>query len=65
MSKSIREATYTCCCDCRQTGCPGHTMRLIYNRSTDIVVIEIDGEEVLFLDDNAFATLLKLEKELK
>jgi hypothetical protein len=53
------EVTYRCTNDCRQEGCPGHTMRLSFCRSSDTVAVEIDGKPEYYFGDNTFAAMLE------
>ena len=37
--------TYTCFTDCEQRGCPGHTLRVAWHRTSDILRTEELGKE--------------------
>jgi hypothetical protein len=66
MSRTVKIAAYHCGNDCVQSGCPGHTMRLIYENCSDTVVLEIDGEHRWTMDEHGeFMTLLRLAGEVK
>lgn len=45
---------------CRDSGCPGHEMKLVAHRNKDDVEVFIDGEEVFTGDFNTWDTLLEL-----
>jgi len=61
MSKTYSPTTtYHCINDCRQEGCPGHELRLIWDLSTDHVIEEIDGIEVEVYDEHRFMAILEV-----
>jgi hypothetical protein len=63
MSKSIGpEVEFRCSTDCQQTGCPGHKIREIFDRSTDIYTFEIDGRLAYHFDENVLFALLKAKE---
>ena len=45
--------------------CDGHTLQLVWYNTSDTVGIEIDRNEVLVVDDNAFEMLAKAIEEYK
>jgi len=60
MSRAIGpEVEYHCSNDCQQTGCPGHTIREVFDRSMDIYSFEIDGKPKYHFDEKCFAALLQ------
>lgn len=66
MSKSVGPAiTYTCSNDCRQEGCPGHEIREIFCRSTDVYIFEIDGKPEYYFDENQLIAFLKAHEAAK
>ena len=61
MSKALGPSTkFTHLNDCKQEGCPGHTMQLIYNCSTDQQEVHIDGKCEYIFDDNTWNALVEL-----
>ena len=60
MSDTFRETTFKHLNDCRQLGCPGHTMRVVFHGTSDTVSMSIDGEEYFVLDEDAFETMVEL-----
>ena len=66
MSRSVGpEIPYRCSSDCRQEGCPGHTIREVFDRSMDIYSFEIDGKAEYYFDENVFAALLQAHEAAK
>ena len=57
------ELRYRCVNDCRMCGCPGHTLRLRYYHTVDIVILEIDGQQQYCFDDTMFETMIKAHKQ--
>ena len=53
----VRE--FKCLNDCRIEGCPGHRMELLFQRSVDVWVIDIDGERT-YMDDHAIEVLVDI-----
>jgi hypothetical protein len=53
---------YHCTSDCRQEGCPGHKLRLIYHGSSDTVSVEIDGKCEYIFDDDLLAAICTAAK---
>jgi hypothetical protein len=58
-----REVEYRCINDCRESGCPGHKMRISYCRTSDTVSVEIDGKSEHCFDGNSFGALRQLINE--
>jgi hypothetical protein len=61
MSKAtIGEAKYRCANDCQQSGCPGHTMVVKLNCSTDQYNVTVDGDEAqqAIFDENYLHALV-------
>jgi hypothetical protein len=54
---------YQCVCDCTQTGCPKHKMRIAYHATSDTISVEIDGESAFVFDDNQLDAIVKLYQE--
>ncbi len=66
MSKQISEPmSYKCSSDCRQEGCPGHTVEVIYENTSDTVAILKDEEVVAIFDDNQWEAIKKAEETIK
>lgn len=66
MSRSVGpEVSYRCTNDCKQTGCPGHVIREVFDRSSDIYVFNIDGNPEYYFDENLLAALLKAHELAK
>lgn len=59
------EVEYRCSSDCQQMGCPGHKIREVFDRSTDIYTFEIDGKQEYIFDENLFAALLEAHEVAK
>lgn len=59
------EVEYRCSYDCQQSGCPGHKIREVFDRSTDTYIYEIDGEPAYYFDENVLAALLKAKELAK
>jgi hypothetical protein len=59
------EIHYHCANDCRQEGCPGHAIREVFDRSTDIYIYEIDGKPEYYFDENELSALLKAHEAAK
>lgn len=65
---------YHCANDCRQTGCPGHRMRLVYVNTSDQVIVQIDPtdddvrrcdpEQDYIFDDEQFDTMHDIHTEM-
>lgn len=45
--------------DCRQEGCPGHVLRIVYHNTSDTLSLEVDGEQELTLDPNTFEAAIQ------
>lgn len=56
---------FKCSSDCRQMGCPGHTIRQTFCRSSDMYGFEVDGKSKFIFDENQFAALLKAHELAK
>jgi len=56
--------TYHCINDCREEGCPGHELRLVWNLSTDDLEENCDGELVEVYDEHRFTALMKAGEEI-
>lgn len=56
-----KEVPYRCFHDCRQEGCPGHTIRVDYYNTVDLVEVHVDGEERAewLFDPMEFEAILK------
>lgn len=50
--------------DCLISGCPGHTMTVTHQTTSDSFMVEIDGKIVYGGDDNTTRTMLELIKEV-
>ena len=57
---TVKRENHRCMDDCRQEGCPGHTLELTYQTCADVVLLEKDGEEVVGLDFGEFETFLQM-----
>jgi hypothetical protein len=60
-----KEVKYTCFNDCRQQGCPGHTLRAVHHNTSDILSFEIDGREEYCFDYNCFKAMCESMEEAK
>lgn len=56
------EVKYRCNCDCSQSGCPGHTMRMDENRTSDTIIFVKDGVEVYWFDENEWDAMQTAER---
>lgn len=56
---------YTCFNDCRQEGCPGHEIREVFHRTSDVIIFEIDGKREYYFDENCFRAMLEADKAYK
>jgi len=54
---------YKCNNDCSQMGCPGHTMRMDDSRSSDVISFVMDGDPLIYLDENQWKAMQDAEKE--
>ncbi len=63
MSSSSISKPYFCLSDCQYGGCPGHTIKLTFHRTSDTTSIQIDDQPTTVFDDNAFEALCLLMKE--
>ena len=45
--------------DCKQSGCPRHTIRAIYNHTIDMVDFEIDGKTQYLFDPNEWIAMMQ------
>jgi hypothetical protein len=57
-----KDVSYQCADDCKQSGCPGHVMRMDYSRVSDIRSFYIDDEHWFSCDDDMWAAMLKAEE---
>jgi hypothetical protein len=62
VSSHRRTSHYTCRNDCEQTGCPGHTLEIIHQHSSDTVVIQVDNQIYAVFDEALFHRIGALEK---
>lgn len=44
--------------DCRQEGCPGHTIQVVLDRSMDNMLVKVDGSTHALFDENAWDAML-------
>lgn len=65
MSRSTIERTFHCSNDCRQQGCPGHTMSLEYHHTSDTVTVSVDGQHRVTFDKTEWRTLVNMDEELR
>ena len=54
-----------CANDCRQTGCPGHMIELIYNHTSDTVTIMLDNAHYSTFDKAHWRALVNMDEELR
>ena len=50
---------YRCVNDCKQSGCPGHIVKLRYEYSSDTLVVEVDGESEYTMDVRLLRAILR------
>jgi hypothetical protein len=65
MSTSRIERAFKCHNDCRQTGCPGHSIRLEYHHTSDTVSIFVDDKHTNTFDKNKWRALVNMDRELR
>lgn len=58
---------YKCFDDCRQTGCPGHTLQISLQRTSNVFFLVIDGneEEAIYFDLNQIEAAQKSWESLE
>lgn len=56
---------FHCCNDCKQSGCPGHEMELVYHNTSDTVSIRIDGNIEHVFDHTEWRVAVNLDEELR
>lgn len=54
---------YRCLNDCRQEGCPGHTLRAVHHNTSDVLSFEIDGKSEYWFDYNTFKAMIESCKQ--
>lgn len=57
---TVKRENHRCMDDCRQEGCPRHTLELTYQTCADVVLLTKDGEVVVGLDFGEFETFLQM-----
>jgi hypothetical protein len=45
--------------DCAQEGCPGHKLRVVSSRSSDVLSVEIDGKNEYWFDPNCLKAIIE------
>jgi hypothetical protein len=55
---------FSCLNDCRETGCPGHKLRAIFSRTSDVLSFEMDGTTEWWFDEHLFAAMVKADAAL-
>lgn len=60
MSTSRRSTTFKHGNDCRQMGCPGHTLTIVFHHTSDTVSVLIDDEERDVFDEHMFFVMCNL-----
>jgi hypothetical protein len=50
---------FKCFNDCVQTGCPGHSVRMIYYNTSDTFGVEVDSQRWYVFDPEMFRTMIK------
>lgn len=53
---------YKCFNDCRQEGCPGHKVREVFCRSSDVLSFEFDDGTAEYWDLNRWEAMKKAEQ---
>jgi hypothetical protein len=56
---------YRCTNDCQQTGCPGHRVREVFDRSSDVLSFEFDDGTVESWDTSRWAAMKAAEAAAK
>jgi hypothetical protein len=66
MSQAIGpKIPFRCSYDCEQMGYPGHTVREIFDRSSDSYRFQVDENRFFVFDENCFAALLNAHEANK
>ena len=53
---------FSCSSDCEQGGCPGHKIREVFDRSSDVYTFEVDGRPRWRFDENELEALLSAHR---
>lgn len=61
-NRACPEIQYHCSNDCRQEGCPGHTVQVIHHYTSDTVSVSIDGK-ASYYDASEWWAMLKSDRE--
>lgn len=59
MSRETFSQPYHCPHDCQPSGCPGHTLAVIFDGSSDTVALALDGVIHHVYGHDQFAALLR------
>ena len=65
MSLNKGSKEYTCFMDCKQGGCPGHTLELTYQDTVEVAEIFIDGKRVWLADCAELKVACQLASEMR
>jgi len=65
MTTQRSSRNYHCCNDCRQTGCPGHEVELIFHHTSDTVSIVRDGKHQHTYDKTEWRVLVNLDRVMR
>jgi len=57
-----KDIPFRCWDDCRQTGCPGHVLRMDYQRTSDGMLFYQDNELLFGCDPDKWKAMLEAEK---
>jgi len=62
MSTLKRSEKFHCFDDCQQSGCPGHTMEVTIQDTSEVMMVYVDGRYLFGCDPNEWNTLKKMVK---
>lgn len=65
MSSQAISRSVHCGNDCRQEGCPGHTLELEHDHASDTVTVNLDDQHYVTFDKVHWRALVNMERELR
>lgn len=65
MSSESTERHVHCGNDCRQEGCPGHVLKLVYHHTSDTVTVLKDGHHYATFDSRIWRAIVNLDLLLR
>lgn len=64
MQQKAERASVRCSNDCRQTGCPGHHVKVTFHHTSDTVTVEQDSRSHVF-DKSVWRSMVELDAEIR